>query len=33
VGIVAAYSPAGEVEVQFVNGRVELLKPALLAAA
>jgi hypothetical protein len=33
VGVVAAYTPAGEIEVQFVNGRVELLKPGLLAAA
>jgi hypothetical protein len=32
-GVVAAYSPVGEVEVQFDNGRVELLRPDALLAA
>ena len=33
VGIVAAFSPVGELEVQFSNGRVELLTPDALTAA
>lgn len=33
VGVVAAYSPVGEIEVQFVNGRVELLHASALTAA
>lgn len=33
VGVVAAYSPVGELEVQFVNGRVELLTPDAVTAA
>jgi hypothetical protein len=32
-GVVAGYSPAGEVEVEFANGRVELLPPSWLTAA
>jgi len=32
-GVVAAHSPVGELEVQFVNGRVELLTPDALTAA
>jgi hypothetical protein len=30
-GEVAGISPAGEVEVQFANGRVELMRPSSLA--
>jgi hypothetical protein len=33
VGVVMAFSPAGDIEVEFVNGRVELLPPAALAPA
>lgn len=32
-GVVAGFSPAGEIEVQFANGRVELVRPADLASA
>ena len=32
-GVVAAFSPSGEMEVQFANGRVELLRPDSLAVA
>jgi hypothetical protein len=33
LGVIAAFTPAGELEVQFANGRVELLDPHRLIAA
>jgi hypothetical protein len=32
-GVIAGVSPAGELEVQFANGRVELIAPDRVAAA